>query len=346
MGRSSTVKPVKKAGKAKAKAKAAVKSSGASRSNGVTVVQKSMAAAASGASVMKRPSGHAVDRSLAGQLEQAAYHGGGMIEMNKVWELSEKVKASGAVFAISNDVIFLVKPMSCTALETQVFKQLPQPCGIRTLRFHPFQEGTFDLRGFSKLVTQYIPNVQTISAWSLVAKNFELIDLDSVQRLTFMSCEFRDPVFDLHLPNLKELVFQCTVPYPKALSKSLLACPRIEVFSAHKIWCEDIPSLYLPSCKQFTFRRGDCVSKLHLYLPRAEHVNLDANYDLSDLKFLTQGRREIKAFCPKPGEPQSQFTVSVVNAFCGLKKGPQYLLSHPRVTEVVGLQDSDDDGFF
>merc|ERR1712113_602416 len=98
--------------------------------------------------------------------------------------------------------------------------------------------------------------------------------------------------------------------------------------------CEDIPSLYLPSCKDFTFRRGDCVSKLRLYLPRAEHVNLDANYDLSDIKFLTQGKQEIKDFCP---QKQSCFSVSIVNAFAGLKRGPRYLLSHPRVTDILGL---------
>lgn len=268
-----------------------------------------------------------------------------MTEMNKVWEVTEKIKASGAVFATSNNVLFVMKPMSCIDLEAQVFKQLTQPHAIQTLRFHPFQDGTFDLRGLSELLVQYAPNVQTISGMSLTAKNFELRALTSVKTLTFMSCEFTDQVFDLLLPNLKELVFQCTSPNPKALAKSLLNCPRIERFFAHKFWAEQIPSLYLPSCKDFTFRRGDCVIKLHLYLPKAKHVNLDANYDLSDIKFLTQGRKEIQAFCPKPGEPQSFFTVSVVNAFAGLKRGPSYLLSHPRVSDVVGLQDSDDDFF-
>lgn len=333
-------------GKAKAKAKGTSKAGAKkdSKYNGVTVVQKNMSSVGKAASgIQKKPAGRGAGQCLAGQLEAAAYHAGGLIHMNKCWEIVERIQCTGEAFVKSSDVLFVMKPMACAALETNIFKKLAQPSGVRTLRFHPFKDGTFDLRGLSALMKQYTPNVKTVSCWSLSAKNFELLDLDSVQEVTFMGCEFADPVFNLCLKNLKELVFQNTVPNPSALARSLLTCPRIERFFAHKFWADEIPSLYLPSCKDFTFRRGDCITKLHVYLPKAKRVNLDANYDLSDIKFLTRGKPEIKDFCPKPGGPQSRFRVSALNAFSGLRRGPEYLLSHPRVIQVIGLQDSDDD---
>jgi len=349
MGKRSAAKSMKSVIKVNAKPKAKPKARTKSESLGYTIMQKNMSVAASAAGkaggVKKKPAGRTADHSLAAQLERAAYHQDGMIEMNKCWEICEKIKATRATFAQSREVLFIMNPMAASTIGTQAFKKLIEPDEIRILRFHPYKDGTFDFRGLSKVIKDYVPKLKIISCWSLTAKNFELIDLECVQELTFMGCDFKDAMFDLQLPKLKELVFQNTVPNPKALSKSLLRCPRIERFFAHKLWTVDIPALYLPSCKDFTFRRGDCVRKLHLYLPKVKHVNLDANYDLSDIKFLTQGKPEIKEFCPKPGEPESHFNVSVVNAFSGLDRGPQYLLSHPRVKRIVGLQDSDDDFF-
>ena len=88
-----------------------------------------------------------------------------------------------------------------------------------------------------------------------------------------------------------------------SFGECLKRSPKIERFFAHKYWHEDrLPKLYLPSCKDFTFRRGDATERLSLYLPRylfqrmlennfgiflrVEKLNLDANYSLNSLTLL------------------------------------------------------------
>ena len=47
-------------------------------------------------------------------------------------------------------------------------------------------------------------------------------------------------------------------PPVQKFAESLVKCPKIEKFFAHKYWPEQkLPSLYMPHCRDFTFRRGD-----------------------------------------------------------------------------------------
>ena len=51
--------------------------------------------------------------------------------------------------------------------------------------------------------------------------------------------------------------FRKSSPVQK-FAESLVKCPKIEKFFAHKYWPEEkLPALYMPHCRDFTFRRGD-----------------------------------------------------------------------------------------
>eukprot|EP00930_Biecheleria_cincta_P034953 TRINITY_DN24089_c0_g1_i1.p1 TRINITY_DN24089_c0_g1~~TRINITY_DN24089_c0_g1_i1.p1 ORF type:complete len:319 (+),score=51.80 TRINITY_DN24089_c0_g1_i1:57-1013(+) len=304
--------------------------------------------------VLKRPSGHstkakvttltkvkvqrasksAKGSALATSLEATA-HGANWVDCFKVFKILQNIEQTGLSYAESSTVLIVLKPVA--AWEEDVFKKLKHGKTIKKLRFHGSVDKPFDLHGFGTLLPTYLPKLETISFDGCEIRRLELKGMDSVRVLEVNGCEFKDNVFEVCLPNLKELLLQCTVPAPVAFAASLLRCPRIERFFAHKFWCSDVPTLYLPSCKDFTFRRGDCVNKLHLYLPRVKYVNLDANYGLLDIKFLKQGHREMKDFDLKPGKAESRCTVSVVNTCAGLKDGLKYLKTHPRVRSLIGL---------
>lgn len=285
---------------------------------------------------IQRASKSARGSMLATSLEATA-HGANWVDCFKVFKILQNIEQTGLPYAESSTVLFVLKPVPPNLWEEQVFKKLKHGKTIKKLRFHGSVDKPFDLHGFGTLLPSYLPKLETISFDACEIRRMVLKDVDSVRVLEVNGCEFKDNVFDVCLPNLKELMLQCTVADSVAFAASLLRCPRIERFFAHKFWCHDVPTLYLPSCKDFTFRRGDSVNKLHLYLPRVKYVNLDANYGLLDIKFLKQGHREIKDFDLKSGKSESQCTVSVVDSLAGLKAGLKYLETHPRVRNLIGL---------
>jgi hypothetical protein len=274
--------------------------------------------------------------ALATSLEANA-HGAKWVDCFKVFKILQNIEQAGLSYAESRSVLIVLKPIAPNLWEEDVFKKLKNGKTIKKLRFHGSVDKPFDLHGFGTLLPTYLPKLETISFDGCEIRRLELKGMDRVRVLEVNGCEFKDNVFEVCLPNLKELMLQCTVPDPIAFAASLVRCPRIERFFAHKFWCSEVPTLYLPSCKDFTFRRGDYLNKLHLYLPRVQCVNLDANFCLLDIKFLKQGHREIKDFDLKPGKAESRCTVSVVNTCAGLKAGLKYLESHPRVRNLVGL---------
>eukprot|EP00439_Symbiodinium_sp_Y106_P011857 s3211_g1.t2 len=114
------------------------------------------------------------------------------------------------------------------------------------------------------------------------------------------------------------------------------------MFFAHKYWVDGaLPSLYLPSCTDFTFRRGDCVAKLTLYLPRVKDLNLDANYDLRVLKFLKQGHASQAEWNLPTQANQSNFSLSCQNALLG-QQARQELLGSGRL--LNGIEAGSEDG--
>jgi len=284
---------------------------------------------------VQKASKYARSSSLATSLEATA-HGANWVDCFKVFKILQNIEQTGLPYAESSTVLFVLKPVPPNLWEEQVFKKLKHGKTIKKLRFHGSVDKPFDLHGFGNLLPSYLPKLDTISFDACEIRRMVLRDVDSVRVLEVNGCEFKDNVFDVCLPNLRELVLQCTRADPVAFAASLLRCPRIERFFAHKFWCPDVPTLYLPSCKDFTFRRGDCVHKLHLYLPRVKHVNLDSNYGLLDIKFLKQGHKTIKDFDLKSGKAESRCTVSVVDSLAGLKAGMKYLETHPRVRNLIG----------
>ena len=71
-------------------------------------------------------------------------------------------------------------------------------------------------------------------------------------------------------------------------------------------------------------------------------MNLDANYDLSDFKLVQKGKASMNAFNIKADEEESKFDLSIVNAILS-RKVRNYLLTHPRVLNVVGDDGDIDD---
>ncbi|CAE8585363.1 unnamed protein product [Polarella glacialis] len=314
-------------------------------------IQKKPSAA--GAAVTRKRLASASDNSqgvpetekLADAYETAMY-GGASASSSEYGPVQERLQELGVHFVESKTVLFVLCPQACLAFEDKVLKKLRHKGTIRKLRFHGIQDGedpgpAFDFRHVGPLIRQYLPELGELGFQFMAVKNFSLTGVTSLRQVYFVGARFQDDnVFDMELPELKSLNIALCTPPSQGLAASLLKCPRIESFYAHK-FMDDPPSLYLPSCKTFCFRRGDCVSKLHLYLPRVEKVVLDAMYDLKNLKFLPQGKKEIKEFALPKGTPESTFTVSVVNACLGTA-AKQYLSTHPRVRRIDGLSDNDD----
>eukprot|EP00397_Hematodinium_sp_SG-2012_P035713 GEMP01038455.1.p1 GENE.GEMP01038455.1~~GEMP01038455.1.p1 ORF type:complete len:390 (+),score=127.82 GEMP01038455.1:68-1171(+) len=192
----------------------------------------------------------------------------------------------------------------------------------------------------TSLLATYLPRLATISVMHMNICNFTLKALPSVEHLNLVDPQYQDDTWFLDLPNLKTLIMENTAPPAKAFAQSLVRCPRIEHFFSHKYWTTDnLPSLYLPHCTDFTFRRGDCVSKLHLYLPRVESLNLDANYSLSNVKLLKQGNAAMKEFNLPAREPPAKFSLSLINASLS-PKAMKYFEECGRVLSYEGLEDS------
>ncbi|CAE8635193.1 unnamed protein product [Polarella glacialis] len=282
---------------------------------------------------------------LADAFERAMY-GGASASSSDYGPVQARLQELGVHFVESKTVLFVLRPQACKAFEDEVLKKLRHKGTIRKLRFHGIQDGedpgpAFLFTHVGPLVRQYLPQLKELGVQFMAVENFRLTGVTSLRQVYFVGARFRDNnVFVMELPELKSLNIALCTPPSQGLAASLLKCPRIESFYAHK-FMDDPPSLYLPSCKTFCFRRGDCVSKLHLYLPRVKKVVLDAMYDLKNLKFLPHAKKEIKEFALPKGTPESTFTVSVVNACLG-QAAKQYLSTHPRVLRIDGLSDNDD----
>ncbi|CAE7661679.1 IQUB [Symbiodinium pilosum] len=152
-------------------------------------------------------------------------------------------------------------------------------------------------------------------------------------RLFLTDPQLQDSHWNLDLPELRRLSMSNHVPPVDKFAQSLLQCPKIEIFYAHKYWNDHpLPELFLPS--RFTFRRGDCTRQLKLYLPQVEELILDANYELESLVFLKQGHPRHAAWNVAPSGPQSKFILSCVNANLG-KKVKQTLIQSGRLLNTL-----------
>ena len=248
------------------------------------------------------------------------------------------------------DNLFVLKSAagrSAAHFENSVLKKLQHAQSITKIYLYPVpgwdeEDPVFDFTGFSQLVGKYMPMVTALLLQHMLVKHFELKSWPQLKELTLVDPQCQDGKWNLELENLEVLIMENHVPPAKNFAASVVQCPKIRRFFAHKLWAEEtLPSLYLPNCTDFTFRRGDCVDKLSLYLPRVRTLNLDANYDLRVLNFLKQGHaRHAQWNLPTQAE-QSKFNLSCLNAALG-PKVHQALLSSGRLLNDIREECEDD----
>merc|ERR1712194_137173 len=153
----------------------------------------------------------------------------------------------------------------------------------------------------------------------MLVRNFELKG-SQLKTVKLISPQLQDDCWNLDLPELRCFVMDQHIPPEDKFAKALIQCPKLEECFVNKFWNEKtFPALYLPNCKLFTFRRGDCTSRLMLYLPRVQELVLDGCYSLKQLMFLEAGHKEHAAFNLKAGVKQSKFHFKCVNANIGTK---------------------------
>lgn len=238
-----------------------------------------------------------------------------------------------------------------TNFENSILKKLKHAKSITKMYLYPVpgwdeKDPVFDFTNFTKLVCKYLPQVTELMVQHMLVKNFELRNWQQLRKLVLIDPQRQDSKWSLELENLEELIMENHTPPVKLFASSLVHCPKIRRFFAHKYWADEhLPSLYLPNCTDFTFRRGDCCEKLSLYLPRVKMLNLDANYDLKVLKFLKQGHAAQAHWNLPTQAKQSTFMFSCENANLG-PKVCQELESSGRLLNGIDMEDdmmSDDE---
>eukprot|EP00494_Astrolonche_serrata_P026954 UN27217 len=147
-----------------------------------------------------------------------------------------------------------------------------------------------DFKGFSELLHMYLPKLKKIYHQYMRTSNFVLKTPLKLEEIHIMEPTMVDREWTLDLPTLTTLMMQNHSPPPKKFAESIINCPNIETYASHKYWpLEKIPKLYFPNCKKFTFRRGDSLEALSVYLPKVNYVNVDACYGLDRLTLLKRG---------------------------------------------------------
>ena len=118
-------------------------------------------------------------------------------------------------------------------------------------------------------------------------------------------------IFHQQLPSLKTLIIEGGYAPPvEQFADSIIQCPNIEKLFAHKYYASKMPALYLPKCRDFTFRRADSLRELPLYLPVVETLTLDGCYSLEYFALYSTGHDEHKNPCPTTF---TKFRLSIAN---------------------------------
>lgn len=230
------------------------------------------------------------------------------------------------LFLESSNVLFIFSSAAGETpnkFETEVLMKLKHAATIKKVHLYPVpswseSDPVFDFSGFSELFQKHLPKAEHLHIRHMLVKNFQLKGIPQLRSLHLTDPQCKDEEWNIELPELRKLLLQNHTPPAKNFGKSLIKCPRIEEFFAHKYWHEEkLPKLYLPNCKRFTFRRGDCTSRLSLYIPRVEKLNLDANYELNSITLLKKGHKEHKQWNLPNVATHSKFTVSYRNSNLG-----------------------------
>jgi len=202
----------------------------------------------------------------------------------------------------------------------------------------PAQRGPpFDFANFSDMAKEHLPNLELLNIQFMAVKNFS-ISSSTIKTVRLVAPKILDRRWALKLPNLRELHLEDHSPPVDKFARSLIACPLLEKVFCHKYWvgkhrenCKDdgrggwdcaprctgkhlLPSLFLPNCKSFIFRRSDGNSLIKFYIPRVEELVLDGNYNLDRIELLSQGHSEHSEWNLPQGTKHSNFRLSQINS--------------------------------
>ena len=147
------------------------------------------------------------------------------------------------------------------------------------------------------------------------------------------ACDFR-----VTAPLLKDIEIQYMDTSSSApINAMLAACTRLEKFYSHKLQVFQPIHFASTELKSLSIRRSDCLSKLSVYAPRLEKLELIACYDLESVKILNSHRLSSQL---QPGTVPTIFTVNLENSLCS-NRLMTYFQQHPRV-RLLPLPNNDD----
>jgi len=262
------------------------------------------------------------DAELAAELSKML-NGSYMVYPNPI---ETEIKKRGKLFLEGKNDLFILNSSvgeTSTKFETEVLKKLANAGTIKNVYLYPVpgwseSDPLFDFSGFSKLFEQYLEKAEHLLIQHMRIKNLELRGIPQLRCLHLVDPQCQDEKWKIELPELRDLIMENHTPPEKEFGQALIKSPKIESFFAHKYYHErSLPKLYLPNCKRFTFRRGEFTSRLSLYIPRVEALNLDANYSLSNITLLKRGHKKHKQWNVPTGVTHSKFTLSYTNAILG-----------------------------
>ena len=79
---------------------------------------------------------------------------------------------------------------------------------------------------------------------------------------------------------MKIFAMEFDTPPADKFCEMLIRSPKIKSFICRKYWMDPpFAEFYLPSCKDFSFMRGDSLDSMKIYAPKVKNVSIYGCYD-------------------------------------------------------------------
>lgn len=201
------------------------------------------------------------------------------------------------------------------------------PSTVRRLTIcanHSFPDDPYSLEA-------YLPDLEVLVIDGIQFKKLVLTSelTPKLQKLTLINlgdinaCDFR-----VTAPLLKDIEIQYMNTSSSApINAMLAACTRLEKFYSYKLQVFQPVHFASTELKYLNIRRSDCLSKLSVYAPKLEKLDLIACYDLESVKILNSHHTSSQL---QPGTVPTIFTVNLENSICS-DRLMTYFQQHPRV---------------
>lgn len=201
-------------------------------------------------------------------------------------------------------------------------------------------EGMFDDTG--TVLDIKLPNLEELT---LIDVEMSSLKLDTtktpkVRKLYMQNPTQEDnPDFWISLPELRE--FTCHYWGPgndNWLNRMLDSAKKLEVFDSYKLRAE-VLGMYSNTLRSIRLHRAECLRYLELWAPCLTRLDVQACYDLENIRFL--GDHKLKAELPRNFDFGPELHVNAINACLG-DAAMSALVNHPRVRRPIETEDDDD----